>query len=531
MAIINGGNSKDILVGTDGDDTINGFGGNDLMVGLGGNDQILGGTGSDEIGGQAGNDTLDGGTGNDQLSGGENDDSLIGGAGVDRLDGGAGIDLVGYAFSTLGVTVNLQVGTGSGGDAQGDTLIGIEQVFGSNHADTLTGDAGANRLWGWIGNDRLNGGAGDDILETGSGFDIVDGGAGTDVLIMDRSTDTGNFTFTLNGPAGTGGASAVGIERMEFFAGAGNNTITGGSGNDSILDSDRVDGNDVLNGGAGDDRLMSSRGVDTLDGGAGIDRAVVLRFGVMADLRLAIDGTTASDGTRILNVESLEIFSGEGDDDITGGSQRDFIVGSGGDDVLRGGAGADHLDGSVGIDTASYFTSTIGVAVNLATGTGSGGEAQGDTLSEIEILSGSQGNDSLVGDTNANTLQGWDGGDVLSGAGGQDTLTGGAGGDRFVYGSAAQSPVGANADRITDFSRAEADRIDLSAIDANTVAAGDQAFSFIGTATYTGVAGQLRFAQAGGVTTVAGDINGDAVSDFHIVLTGTIALVAADFVL
>ncbi len=154
-----------------------------------------------------------------------------------------------------------------------------------------------------------------------------------------------------------------------------------------------------------------------------------------------------------------------------------------------GGASADALQGGAGTDTASYFTGSVGVVVNLVNGSGSGGDAQGDTLSGIENLSGSQGHDSLIGTSGANTLQGWTGNDVLTGAGGKDTLTGGAGGDRFVYGSVEQSVVGADADRITDFSHAQADKIDLAAIDANTGVAGDQGFSFIGTGLYTGVAG------------------------------------------
>ena len=100
-----------------------------------------------------------------------------------------------------------------------------------------------------------------------------------------------------------------------------------------------------------------------------------------------------------------------------------------------------------------------------------------------------------------------------------------------MFTAASHSAVGANADRITDFSHAQGDRIDLSAIDASTGVAGDQAFSFIGSGVYTGVAGQLRHAVAGGVTTIAGDINGDGTSDFHIQLTGAIGLVAADFML
>jgi len=62
-------------------------------------------------------------------------------------------------------------------------------------------------------------------------------------------------------------------------------------------------------------------------------------------------------------------------------------------------------------------------------------------------------------------------------------------------------------------------------------AAGDQAFSFIGSGLYTGVAGQLRYAVANGITTIAGDVNGDKVSDFHIILTGIVNLIAIDFVL
>jgi Ca2+-binding RTX toxin-like protein len=220
-----------------------------------------------------------------------------------------------------------------------------------------------------------------------------------------------------------------------------------------------------------------------------------------------------------------------GGDTLNGLGGGDALYGGDGNDVLRGGAGADRLDGGAGTDTASWFTSMAGVSVNLVSGIGSSGEAQGDTLVGIENLTGSQGNDSLVGNAGANALNGSAGNDALTGAGGKDTLTGGLGADRFVYGNVVQSPVGAGADAITDFSRAQGDRIDLSAIDADATAAGNQAFRFISGGLYTGHAGELRFAQANGVTTIAGDVNGDKVSDFHIILTGTIALVAGDFVL
>jgi Ca2+-binding RTX toxin-like protein len=243
---------------------------------------------------------------------------------------------------------------------------------------------------------------------------------------------------------------------------------------------------------------------------------------------------TGSDDVDALYGHTLvadEINGLGGGDALNGLGGNDALYGGVGNDVLRGGTGEDYLDGGAGIDTASWYTGSAGVVVSLDTGIGSGGEAQDDMLVSIENLSGSQGNDSLVGDTGANVLQGWNGNDVLTGSGGKDTLTGGIGGDRFVYGSVAESVVGANADLIADFSHAQADKIDLAAIDAKTTVAGDQAFSFIGTALYTGVAGQLRYSGAGGVTTIAGDVNGDGVSDFHIQLTGAIALVAADFML
>ncbi|TSD86581.1 hypothetical protein FFK22_022075 [Mycobacterium sp. KBS0706] len=138
--------------------------------------------------------------------------------------------------------------------------------------------------------------------------------------------------------------------------------------------------------------------------------------------------------------------------------------------------------------------------------------------------------DTLTGSGGANRLNGYEGDDVLSGAIGVDTLIGGAGADRFIFAHIDDSFSGAP-DRIADFSHAQRDKIDLSGIDANTGAAGDQAFTFIGTTLYSGVAGQLRYHSDGIVTNIGGDINGDGKSDFQIQLTGSIGLVAADFVL
>ncbi|MGO4126664.1 calcium-binding protein [Inquilinus sp. YAF38] len=326
-------------------------------------------------------------------------------------------------------------------------------------------------------------------------------------------------------------------------------TILGHAGNDWI-EGGGGDVGDLIDGGTGDDYVRSGLGADTLMGGDGADTLSYLPSGLGVSVNLGTNQTSGGDASQdtISGFENVEgslngddaligsagdnVLRGLGGSDILeGAAGADTLGGDDGNDILRGGAGADQLDGEAGTDTASYYTGTAGVAVNLTSGTGSGGEAQGDILTGIDNLSGSQGNDSLVGNNDANVLQGWNGNDVLTGAGGKDTLTGGAGADRFVYGGITQSPVGAGADRITDFSHVQGDHIDLTAIDADTGAPGDQAFRFIGTGAYSHHAGELRTAVAGGVTTIAGDVNGDGTSDFHIQLTGALALAAADFVL
>ena len=75
------------------------------------------------------------------------------------------------------------------------------------------------------------------------------------------------------------------------------------------------------------------------------------------------------------------------------------------------------------------------------------------------------------------------------------------------------------------------DDIDLSAIDANTKVAHDQAFAFIDTSACSKVAGQRRYAASDGHATVSGDVNGDGKADFAITLKGAHALGAGDFVL
>src|SRR5262249_13765905 len=126
------------------------------------------------------------------------------------------------------------------------------------------------------------------------------------------------------------------------------------------------------------------------------------------------------------------------------------------------------------------------------------------------------------------TLYGGDGDDTLIGGAGADWLTGGAGADIFKF-AAGDSPTG-GADHICDF-LSGTDKIDLSAIDADSGTAGNQAFAFIGNSALSSVAGELRYNVSGPETVLEGDLDGDGAADITIVLSGIVTPLAADFVL
>ena len=140
------------------------------------------------------------------------------------------------------------------------------------------------------------------------------------------------------------------------------------------------------------------------------------------------------------------------------------------------------------------------------------------------------GNDTISTGGGADIIDGGAGNDWITGGLGADRLTGGTGSDRFIYSLVSESAPNAP-DVITDFSRSQGDRINLSGIDANTRSSGNQSFAFIGGAAFSSRPGELRFEQIGGNTFVSGDVDGNGVADFLIQLNGIVALTGTDFVL
>jgi Ca2+-binding RTX toxin-like protein len=170
-----------------------------------GSDTLIGDSRDNVLRGFEGNDVIHGGAGNDLLSGDGHDDTLAGGDGDDRfemtvdplalpmtygndvIDGGNGMDTIDFSMVLSGVTVDLALGTASGGaeDGTGAALISnVENVVGSPYNDTLTGDVLDNVLLGAAGDDVLSGGDGNDILSGEAGMDVLTGGAGADRFLV-----------------------------------------------------------------------------------------------------------------------------------------------------------------------------------------------------------------------------------------------------------------------------------------------------------------------------------------------------------
>jgi Ca2+-binding RTX toxin-like protein len=328
----------------------------------------------------------------------------------------------------------------------------------------------------------------------------------------------------------------------------GNDTLRGRESSDTLL-GDK--GDDKLFGGADDDLMYFGQGKDSLDGGDGRDIAffasTIFGVGEIVDLNLDLrkTGFQSIDGGDKVKFYTVEgIAGGYGDDKLIGdlfgnllsGDQgSDTLLGGGGDDSVYGGDGADVLQGGEGIDTLNMGTASgRGANVSLANrGVQNTGEGK-DRISGFENLIGSYDDDRLTGDAQANQIEGEDGNDTIAGGGGLDALRGGSGADRFVFN--AKSLGVDNKAEILDFEVSFDDIIDLSAIDASSLADANQEFSFIGTGAFTNVAGQLRWGYFGDDPTqdilISGDTDGNGVADFLIQLRAPVtALTADDFVL
>ncbi|NGO54820.1 calcium-binding protein [Allomesorhizobium camelthorni] len=320
---------------------------------------------------------------------------------------------------------------------------------------------------------------------------------------------------------------------------------------------------DIMEGGGGNDLLNGGAGNDTMAGGTGDDIYIVAAAGDTT-VENAGEGTDTVrsyiNWTLANNVERLEL-QGSGNLNGTGNTHNNTLVGNSGNNLLNGGGGNDYMVGGTGNDiyivaaagdvtaedpgqgtdtVRSYINWTLGANVERLELQGSGnlngtGNNLNNTLvgnSGANSLSGGDGNDYIVGGAGNDTLAGGAGNDTLIGGAGSDILNGGTGNDRFDFDAVSDSPAGpALRDSIVGGFSHGFDHIDLATIDANTLAAGDQAFSFIGSAAFSGVAGQLRYTNYSGNVIVDADVNGDSIADMQILVAGTNFMTGTDFIL
>ncbi len=465
------------------------------------------------------------------------------------LDGDGDLDLAtadgfGSAFyfenntptrQTIVVNVTLEADGATGGPDTVTGTAGDDLLEGLGGDDVLDGGDGNDNVKGGQGDDDLTGGDGDDTMNGGAGADTMAGGTGDDLYYVNEAGDVVDET----GGDGTDTVSSYinyilpgGVENLTLLSsggaalnGTGNglgNTVTGNGLGNTLAG---LGGADILYGMAGDDILLGGDGDDVLDGGTGADRldggngADTLTGGTGADTLLGAGGNDSLDGGD--GTDTLD--GGAGNDSLSGGAHNDILLGGAGHDRLDGGTGADAMTG--GTDGDTYVVDNLGDTVIELAGAGTGTDTVEASIThtlaanvENLVLTGGA---AINGTGNAlnNVMTGNGAANVLSSGGGSDTMTGGGGGDTFRFD---QDDIGAGlvVDRVLDLTFADGDVIDLSAIDADSVTGGDQAFAFV--TKFSGAAGQavLTYAAASNLTTLNVDLDGDGVTDYRIILTG-----------
>jgi Ca2+-binding RTX toxin-like protein len=414
---------------------IRGTNSGDALTGTEERDDILGLLGDDVLEGLAGDDRIDGGGGDDRLSGGDGIDYLEGGAGADRLDGGEGRDVAVYLASTA-VRIDLNAAAQSGGEAEGDVLVGVENVVGSAFDDVIVGDGRDNTLRG------------------AAGADTIDGGSG----LHDRASYA-TSAAAVDADLGRAGPQIGGDAAGDVLAGI--DDLTGSEFADRLV------------GSAADNAIAGSGGGDLIDGGAGIDTAEyggstavdvdLARYGQQAggdaagDVLLNIENLSGSAyGDRLAGDAAANHLSGRGGDDLViGAGGRDTLHGGEGDDTVvarigslaDGGSGGDilviDLSGlseptDVGFDVEQLEDGTIQVTDRHLPDYVAATGMRGVGFERIEVI-GSAGDDRLFSAAGDDTLRGGAGEDTILGWPGADVLDGGSGVDTLLIGYAGEA--------------------------------------------------------------------------------------------
>lgn len=472
--------------------------------------------------GNDGHNLIVGNAWNNKLYGRFDNDTLQGGAGRDTLVGGAGGDTY-YVDTSADVVAEDRGGAADGPDlvistagfyrlgafVEDLTLAGKGNLSGAGNAltNTLRGNSGHNRLDGGGGRDELIGGRGNDTYVVDHEEDIVfeERDQGTDTVISSISYEL--LVFVEN----------IRLSGRQATNATGNNLAN------------RLDGN------AGANRLDGRGGKDTLAGGAGNDVYIADASDVVLETAGGGIDTVITAESHVLaaNVENVTL-DGPRDVNATGNALGNRLIGNDQDNILDGGRGADTMDGGDGadiyiVDHAGDIAAEAFQAYDFADAVVSTvNHSLGQNI-EILVLVGT----AVVGTGNAeeNVIVGNAQDNVLSGGFGWDELVGGKGNDRFVFRKAGESGPSAW-DVISDFTRG-ADKIDLSALDADTSLPGLQKFLFAGNNPELddSAPGLLRYVVVPGGVRIFAGTDRDFDPELVIDIAGISQLDAGDFIL
>jgi Ca2+-binding RTX toxin-like protein len=354
-----------------------------------------------------------------------------------EADGGVHVDL-GAQFSQAIAGPNGATNIGV------DTLINVNRVLGSDFDDSIVG--GADDYY-----EEYRSSGGNDTFDGKTGFDRISYRFETSAVDATFSGVTFESGSVIKTSGGTDTFTNVGEIQGSNF----NDTLTGSSFNDRFIG---LGGNDTIDGGGGYDIVRYDRSYQTnavhvnLQTGMAVDDG----FG-STDTLLNIEQVRGGDlnDTLIGSVNNEEfrgnggndtIDGAAGDDTLKGGDGNDTLMGGAGIDDLLGGDGANVLDGGAGTeDAADYYDLTSGIVATF-TGIGAGTVMHNgftDNFTNIEILTGSNFDDTITGHNLMNdilggnagddSISGLDGDDYLEGGAGSDTLDGGLGSDFAGY--------------------------------------------------------------------------------------------------
>ncbi|KPF90064.1 hypothetical protein IP81_15955 [Novosphingobium sp. AAP83] len=477
-------------------------------------------------------------------------------------------------------------------------------IDGLEGDDTITTGSGNDIVHGNWGSDTISTGDGDDVITYDGlefGADIIDGGAGdndqiialNDNTVIRLRSFTGIETISANGKAGVSVSGSILADTLDFSsvnmvgitvfnAGSGNDHLTGTAAADTIIG---ARGQDTLIGGGGDDvfGMSAGSGIDSIDGGTGYDTLsamsanAVFYWGTFSNIE-AISGNGFA-GARITGLETAEtiafsgldltdiaiIDGGGGNDTITGTAQGDTIFGNTGDDTINAAGGDDTIlfrgitldvvDGGSGIDTLratargssirwdliSNVEAVDGAGFDRVTVTGSTAadtlDLSGATLTDIALIDGGGGNDTITGTAQGDTIFGNTGDDTINAAGGDDTILfrgitldvvdGGSGIDtlratatgssiRWDLVSNVEAVNGAGFDRVTLIGSTAADTLDLSGVTLTDVAlidagaGNDTVIGSAGADVLLATAGKDSLTGGGGADTFRFNATGDS---------------------